>query len=34
MLSEALSGLTQQEQVTATRLMKKLGLAAARGSGE
>ena len=27
-LSEALSGLSKQEQVTATRLMKKLGLAA------
>ena len=28
MLAEALSGLSKQEQVTATRLMKKLGLAA------
>ncbi len=34
MLSSTLSGLTKQEQVSATRLMKKLGLAAEAMSGK
>ncbi|MEO7457512.1 MAG: MarR family transcriptional regulator [Gemmatimonadaceae bacterium] len=33
MLAEALSGLSKQEQLTATRLMKKLGLAAGKAEG-